>query len=187
MNGIERCIDDEIPFEIPENWVWCRLGNIEEINLGFTYRPNYTEKGVYFLSVKDISKGYIDFTNAKRVSQDTYNNASYGSKPQRGDILFGRVGTMGKPQIVETDTPFCIFVSLGFLRDHTNLVNKNYISLWMQSQLFSSQVDANVKGSAQKNLNTGWLKEFLIPLPPLEEQYRIVSKIEQLLGITEMM
>jgi len=52
---------------------------------------------VYFLSVKDISSGKIDFDNAKYVSRETYNNAAYGSKPRRGDILFGRVGTMGKP------------------------------------------------------------------------------------------
>lgn len=173
--------EEEKPFEIPENWKWVRLGSIEEINLGFTYRPEYTAEGVFFLSVKDISKGYIDFSNAKKVSLDTYKNASYGSKPYRGDILFGRVGTMGKPQIIDTDEPFCIFVSLGYLRDHTDVVDKQYISYWMQSDLFDKQVDKNVKGSAQKNLNTGWLKDFLVPLPPLAEQKRIVAKIEELL------
>ena len=100
---------NDVPFEIPVNWKWQRIGSFEEINLGFTYRPQYVTKGVYFLSVKDISNGKIDFSNAKKVSQETYDNASYGSKPQKGDILFGRVCTMGKPQIIETDVPFCIF------------------------------------------------------------------------------
>ena len=169
-------ITDEIPFEVPESWSWCRVGNIEEINLGFTYRPNYTNEGVYFLSVKDISNGKIDFSNAKKVSKETYDNASYGSKPQKGDILFGRVGTMGKPQIIETNEKFCIFVSLGFFRDHLNIINKKYIVLWMESFLFQQQVNKNVKGAAQKNLNTGWLKDFLIPIPPLNEQERIVER-----------
>ena len=92
---------------------------------------------------------------------------------------------MGKPQIIDVDEPFCIFVSLGFFRDHTNIVIKEYISLWMQSFLFDKQVDQNVKGSAQRNLNTGWLKDFYIPFSPIEEQRRIVAKIEELLPFVD--
>jgi len=55
----------------------------------------------------------------------------------------------------------------------------------MQSQLFDTQVSENVKGAAQKNLNTGWLKEFLIPIQPLEEQHRIVEKLDKLLPSCE--
>ena len=178
-DGTINDITEEIPFEIPDSWCWCRIGNIEEINLGFTYRPNYTNEGIFFLSVKDISNGKIDFSNAKKVSEETYANASYGSKPQKGDILFGRVGTMGKPQIIETDEKFCIFVSLGFFRDHLSIINKKYIVLWMESFLFQQQVNKNVKGAAQKNLNTGWLKDFLIPIPPLNEQERIVHRFSR--------
>ena len=177
--------EDEIPFDIPESWEWVRLGSMEEINLGFTYRPKYTSKGVRFLSVKDISKGKIDFSNTQFVSEETYENASYGSKPHKGDILFGRVGTIGKPQIIDSDDKFCIFVSLGFLRDHTDLLNKKYICSWMESQLFWKQVYTMVKGATVKNLNTSWLSDFLIPLPPLAEQKRIVAKIEELMPYVE--
>ena len=82
---------------------------------------------------------------------------------------------MGKPQIIDTDEKFCIFVSLGFFRDHLDIINKKYIVLWMESILFQQQVNENVKGAAQKNLNTGWLKDFLIPIPPLNEQSKIVN------------
>ncbi len=172
--------DDEIPFEIPSTWKWVRIGDLEEINLGFTYKPEYVAEGIDFLSVKDITKGKVDFSNTKKVSQRTYDEAAYGSKPHKGDILFGRVCSIGNPQIVETDKPFCIFVSLGFFRDHTNILNKKYICLWMESLFFYQQVNDNVKGAAQKNLNTSWLCKFLIPLPPLAEQKRIVAKIEEL-------
>ena len=170
---------ENVPFEVPEGWCWCRLGDIEEINLGFTYKPDYVEEGVYFLSVKDITSGNIDFTNARKVSFDTYNNASYGSKPQKGDILYGRVGTIGNPVVIDTDEPFCIFVSLGFFRDHTNLINKEYVCNWMNSLLFKQYVEDKVKGSTLKNLNTAWLKDFLVPLPPVQEQSRIVQAINQ--------
>ncbi|MFR2533954.1 MAG: restriction endonuclease subunit S [Clostridia bacterium] len=179
-NGEEKDITNDIPFEIPSNWCWTRIGILEEINLGFTYRPEYTNNGVYFLSVKDISGGKIDFSEAKKVSNETYINASYGSKPYKGDILFGRVGTIGKPQIILEDTPFCIFVSLGFFRDHLNILNKEYICSWMNSYLFEEQVKLKVKGTAQINLNTGWLKDFYIPLPPIHEQNRITKKLEKL-------
>ena len=180
-DGTVNDITDEIPFDIPDTWKWCRIENFEEINLGFTYKPDYTSEGVYFLSVKDISGGKIDFSKAKKVSRETYDKASYGSKPHKGDILFGRVGTMGKPQIIETNEEFCIFVSLGFFRDHLDIMNKHYIVLWMESLLFQEQINRNVKGAAQKNLNTGWLKKFLIPIPPLKEQQRIIEKYENLL------
>ena len=172
--------DDEIPFPIPSTWKWVRIGDLEEINLGFTYKPEYVAEGIDFLSVKDITKGKVDFSNTKKVSRRTYDEAAYGSKPHKGDILFGRVCSIGNPQIVETDKPFCIFVSLGFFRDHTNILNKKYICLWMESLFFYQQVNDNVKGAAQKNLNTSWLCKFLIPLPPLAEQKRIVEKIEEL-------
>ena len=146
--------EDEIPFPIPPSWKWVRLGEIEEINLGFTYKPTYVSEGIYFLSVKNITKGQIDFSNAKKISQKTYDEAAYGSKPHKGDVLFGRVCSIGNPQIVDTEIPFCIFVSLGFLRDHTNILEKKFICVWMRSPHFFKQVNENVKGAAQKNLNT---------------------------------
>ena len=175
----------DIPFQIPKNWVWEKIGNLEEINLGFTYKPEYADKGVIFLSVKDISSGRIDFSRVQHVSQEVYDKAAYGCKPKKGDILFGRIGTIGVPYIVDTDDKMCIFVSLGFFRDYTELINKKYICYWMNSNLFKNQVKQNVKGAAQINLNTNWLKEFLIPLPPLEEQEKIVKKIEELFELID--
>lgn len=180
---ISKINEDDLPYKLPEQWKWVRIGDIEEINLGFTYKPKYEADGVLFLSVKDISSGKIDLDKAKYVSQETYDNAAYGCKPKKGDILFGRVGTIGVPQIIEIDDPMCIFVSLGFFRDYTDIVNKKWICYWMESVLFTSQVNANVKGAAQINLNTNWLKEFLIPLPPLEQQERIIKKLDELMPL----
>ena len=105
------------------------------------------------MSVKDISGGKIDFSESKKVSKKTFDNASYGSKPKKGDILFGRFGTIGKPQIISEDIPFCIFVSLGFLRDHLNILNKEYICSWMNSYLFEEQVKLKATFSEQKDGN----------------------------------
>lgn len=171
---------DEQQYEVPENWCWVEIESLVEICLGLTHTPTYVDAGVPFLSVKDITGGCIDFTNTKFITEEEYNSLPYGAKPRRGDILFARVGTIGAPQIVETDKEFGTFVSLGFFRPKSELINRKYIAYWIKSILFEKQVSENVKGSTLKNLNTGWLRHFQIPLPPESEQQRIVEQIESL-------
>ena len=65
-NGEVRCIDDEIPFDIPDSWMWCRLRNVQYLLTDGTHnRPEYTEQGIPFVSVKDISHGHLDLSNTK--------------------------------------------------------------------------------------------------------------------------
>ncbi|MBR5237076.1 MAG: restriction endonuclease subunit S [Paludibacteraceae bacterium] len=168
-----------------EGWEIKKLGEIAYIGLGFTHTPEYVDKGVPFLSVKDISSGEICWEDVKYVTQEEFDSAPKGAKPQKGDIMFCRVGTMGKPVIVTTDKPFCTFVSLGYLRILKDEISNVYIKFWMQSNAFDVQVKANVKGVAIKNLNTGWLKDFTLPVPPLGEQERIVGELDCLSGVIE--
>ena len=168
-----------------QGWEIKKLGDSAYIGLGFTHTPVYVEKGVAFLSVKDISSGKICWDNIKYVSQQEYDSAPRGAKPSKGDIMFCRVGTMGKPVIIDTDLPFCTFVSLGYLHLLEKDIINTYVKYWMQSNSFEIQVEANVKGIAIKNLNTGWLKTFDIPVPPREEQERIVAELDCLSGVIE--
>ncbi len=176
--------EEEKLFELPKGWEWVRLGDITKIYLGLTHRPEYVDKGIPFLSVKDISGGKILFENCKYIEENKFNSMPIGSKPIKGDVLFGRVGTLGKPSIVDIDFPFGIFVSLGFLRPFIIDMNK-YLKIFMESQLFFDQIHKNVSGVAQVNLNTGWLNNFVIPLPPLEEQKRIVAKVDSLFKLID--
>ena len=168
-----------------EGWEYKKLGEIVHIGLGFTHTPEYVEEGIPFLSVKDISRGNIIWENIKYISKEEYIAAPTGAKPKKGDILFCRVGTMGKPIIIDFEFPFCTFVSLGYLRLKNNEVFNKYIKNWMESDSFKTQVEKNVKGGTIKNLNTGWLKNFDIPVPPLSEQKRIVEELDLLSGIIE--
>ena len=171
---------DAQEYEVPENWCWVKIESLVEICLGLTHTPTYVDKGIPFLSVKDITGGCIDFSDTKFIAREEYESLPYGAKPQKGDILFARVGTIGAPQIVETDKEFGTFVSLGFFRTRSELISKKYIAYWINSILFEKQVSENVKGSTLKNLNTGWLRHFHIPVPPASEQQRIVEQIESL-------
>ena len=157
-----------------------RVQEVTKIYLGLTHTPVYMEAGIPFLSVKNISTGKIDFKDTKFISEDEYFSLPDGAKPQKGDVLFARVGTLGCPSIVDTEQPFGTFVSLGFFRVNKNKILNTYIRYWMMSSSFWKQVEINVQGSTLKNLNTGWLKNFKITVPSLAEQQQIVEKIDAL-------
>lgn len=158
-----------------------KLNEITDIYLGVTHTPEYVLDGVPFLSVKDISGGKICFDDCKFISQKEYNSLSEGAKPKVGDMLFCRVGTIGKPIIIPEGTPlFGSFVSLGYLRNKAkDRCNLNYLRYWMYSNSFWKQVNKNVKGASQVNLNTGWLSNFEIRLPDFSEQTYIVSILDK--------
>ena len=159
---------------------YLKLKDVADIYLGLTHTPKYVDSGIPFLSVKDISGGNIDFSNCHYITEEEYNTLPKGAKPECGDMLFCRVGTIGKPIIIEENVPkFGSFVSLGFLRRKNNEILLNYLKYWMNSNLFYKQVKQNVKGVAQINLNTAWLKEFNIPNVSLKEQKNIVDKLSK--------
>lgn len=161
-----------------QGWEIKKLGEVCKICLGLTHTPKYINKGVPFISVKDISGGKLSFENTKRISVAEFDSMPDGAKPKKGDILFCRVGTIGLPQIVATDENFGIFVSVGFLRVYKELLYNEYARYWMLSNVFFKQVEKNVQGSTLKNLNTGWLRNFEISVPNLSEQERIVAILD---------
>lgn len=157
-----------------------KLGDISDIYLGLTYTPTYVDNGVKFISAQNTSKDFLDLSNVKYISANEYQKSTSNAKPKRGDVLFTRVGSnLGHPVIVDTDEPLCMFVSLGFIRVNQKKVLNSYIKHWMNTDLFWDQVSTKVYGAAKINLNTGWLKEFDVPLPSLTEQARIISILDK--------
>ena len=156
----------------PKGLPVARLSEVTDISLGLTHTPTYVSEGKPFLSVRDISSGIIDFSNCHYITDREFNSLPNGAKPREGDILFCRVGTIGKPVVIPKGTPeFGTFVSVGYLRKKDNMTNC-YLKAWMEDDYFMQQVLDNVSGASQINLNTGWLKNFQILLPDLEMQTR---------------
>ena len=172
----EICIDDEIPFEIPENWVWCRLGSIlEKLTDGAHSTPKYTDSGVPFISVKDVSSGVLSFDSAKHISESEHRELYKRCDPKRGDILLTKVGTTGIPVIVDTDEEFSLFVSVAQLRFSHSLLDKNYLLLLIQSPLVQQQCTEHTRGVGNKNWVMKDIANTLVAIPPLAEQKRIVA------------
>ncbi|HLT34064.1 MAG TPA: restriction endonuclease subunit S, partial [Aquaticitalea sp.] len=173
---MQKLLTGEVRFPgFEDDWKEVKIKDIAEIYLGLTYTPQYVEEGVPFLSVKDLDGDKLNFHTVKYISREEYEKSTSNAKPKKGDILFGRVGTLGNPVILDENVEFCIFVSLGFLRIKNDHVSNYFVKYWMESNLFTRQVEAKVAGSSQKNLNTGWLKEFQLILPEYNEQKAIVN------------
>ena len=146
------------------------IDDVAEIYLGITHTPEYVNEGVTFISAKNTSGDYLDLSDVKYISREEYEGAPQGSKPQKNDVLFSRVGSnLGHPVILEEDIELCTFVSLGFLRSKGR-VTSNYMKHWMRDDYFPTQVSEHVKGGGQPNLNTGWLKKFKIIVPEMDKQ-----------------
>ena len=181
--------DEEKPFEIPESWEWVRLGEIsQEISDGTHKTPKYVENGIPFLSVQNISSGKLNINKIKYISEDEHIKLIKRVKPQKNDILICRIGTLGRAIKVNWDFEFSIFVSLGLIR----LIDSslcNYLVACINSPLGYSWID-KVKvggGTHTYKINLSDLPNFVIPLPPLSEQHRIVDKLEKIFEKIESM
>ena len=182
VDGIERCIDDELPLEIPESWEWCRLGTIlQKLTDGTHSTPKYTARGIPFISVKDISSGKISFESTKFISEEEHELLASRCDPHRDDILLTKVGTTGIPVLVDTDRPFSIFVSVAQLRFSTELLDKFFLIHLLKSPLVQTQCRENTKGVGNKNWVMRDIANTLICIPPLAEQKRIQASLANVL------
>ncbi|WP_207719364.1 restriction endonuclease subunit S [Clostridium sp. cel8] len=178
--------EDEIPYELPKGWEWVRLGEICSLITDGTHStPNYVSKGVPFLSVKDISNGFIDFNHTRFITQQEHEELIKRCKPEYGDVLLTKVGTTGIAKVIDTKREFSIFVSLALLKIIHNTLYPYYIEYMLNSPLGKKQSEENTQGIGNKNLVIKCIKNFIVPLPPLNEQKRIVEKANQLMTLCD--
>jgi type I restriction enzyme S subunit len=178
--------EDEKPFELPKGWEWARLGNISyQITDGTHYTPVYVPEGIPFLSVKDMSSGYLDFSRTQFISQEQHTELIKRCNPQRGNLLLTKVGTTGIPVLIETDRPFSIFVSVALIKFPQDEISGRFLSLLIKSPLVKVQSDEGTEGIGNKNLVLRKITAFSIIIPPLDEQNRIVTKVDELMALCD--
>lgn len=178
--------DDEKPFDIPDSWEWVRLGDLaNKFTDGTHSTPKYTQTGIPFLSVKDMSKGYLDFTNTKFISREEHEVLYKRCNPEKGDLLITKVGTTGVPVIVNTDKQFSLFVSVALMKFSQQYLSVAFLSNMINSPLVQEQAKENTRGVGNKNWVLDDIRNTIIPLPPLNEQKRIVKRVEELLALCD--
>lgn len=172
----------EVPFDIPENWMWVTLGSIlNKLTDGTHKTPKYTSTGVKFVSVKDMSNGFLSLENTKYISEEEHKELYARCNPEKGDLILSKVGTTGVPAIVDTTEPFSLFVSVALLKFDCKCIDIKFLYYMLMSPLVQAQATENTRGVGNKNWVLDAIASTMVVLPPLVEQKRIVAKIEELL------
>lgn len=176
---------NENPFELPKEWEWCRLGDLTLlVTDGTHHTPTYQPTGIAFISVKDIDGNTVSFSDCKFIPESEHQQINQRCNPERDDILLCRIGTLGRPTIVDTDRPFSLFVSVGLLKLPKTICLTPYIHKVLSSPLLASQYEEIKAGGSHTNkLNLGDIPTLRIPLPPIAEQHRIVAKVDELIAL----
>ena len=173
--------DDEIPFDLPENWYWCRLGEVCSLMQYGTAKKSKSYGEIPVLRMGNLQNGKIDYTDLV-YSSDEDDIKNY--KLDFNDILFNRTNSadlVGKTAIYKSERE-AIFA--GYLiRLKVILVKSDFINLVMQSAYYKTFCYSIMgRGVSQANISAEKLKIFLLPIPPLDEQKRIVARVEELLA-----
>lgn len=176
--------DDEIPFDIPENWCWCRLGEIVSIlGDGIHGTPNYDISGnYYFVNGNNLNDGKIEIkSDTKKVNQSEYEK--YKKELNKNTVFVSINGTLGNVAFYENEN-----IILGKSACYFNLIKnemKKFIYWLIKTKYFLDYANQEATGTTIKNVSLAAMRNFPLPLPPLAEQKRIVAAIEKMLPLCE--
>ena len=178
--GLEaKDITEEIPFEIPENWEWVRLKDITHlIHYGYTASAQLIGNAK-LLRITDIQNNSVNWVTVPycKISEKELSNYLLKDK----DILIARTGgTVGKSYIIQGLKDIAVFASYLIRLIPSTNVNEKYLKAFLESPLYWIQLRNKSMGTGQPNVNGESLKSLLLPLPPLNEQKRIVEKVRLL-------
>ena len=178
------CIDEEIPFELPSGWEWCRLGSVSSLIGGFAFKSNeYTQAGSRVIRISDISEeGFVN----KNIVRYPFNVKLSQYIIKQYDILMAMTGgTVGKSLLVKglPEEMMLLNQRVALIRIFNHIYIK-YVDYVIKSN-FIQDIIQQSKNSTNDNISMTDIYAFLIPLPPLAEQHRIVEKIESLLPKVE--
>ena len=176
-DGIERCIDDEIPFEIPDNWEWVRIKHVGRITTGNTpsrIHPEYFGADIPFVSPGDIHDGKIDIPSQGL----SFEGMKVGRIIPQGSILQVCIGgSIGKAAICDFDISFNQQINAI----EPIICNSKYLFYAISAPYFISRVKDKAGGTATPIISKGQWENMLMPLSPLKEQQRIATRIDNLL------
>ena len=181
--------EDEIPFEIPDSWVWCRLGDVVNQIADIDHKmPEKTSSGIPFISPRDFyGINEINFESAHKISIVDYQRLSKKIKPQKGDIIFPRYGTIGVCRYIDFEKEFLVSYSCVTINTNKNYTYPKYIYYYCMSPIAKIEIEKYIVKTTQPNVGIASIAQFLIPLPPLSEQKLIVEKVEEVLSYCEQL
>ncbi|MGN8780430.1 restriction endonuclease subunit S [Blautia sp. HCP3S3_C12] len=182
-DGSIKCIEDEIPFELPDGWAWARLNQIYNF---IDYRgatPNKISSGVPLITAKNVKSGYIDYTVDEYISEEEYWERQQRGTSRLGDILFTTEAPLGNAAIANIDK-FSAGQRLITFQHYGNCTLNNITFLYfILSDIFQNQLHTRKTGSTVVGIKAAILKTLVLPVPPLKEQEKICDACGNLLTL----
>ena len=182
-----KCIDEEIPFEIPSSWEWCRLREVFNIwSARRVHEKDWRTSGIPFYRAREIGRladyGYVE--NDLFIDRMLYEEFSKSGLPKIGDLMMTAVGTLGKTYIIQTDSPFYYKDGSVLCIGNPHKLNPDYLKMFFESSAFTNQYLSESDGTTVATLTMVRLNKYLIPIPPLVEQLRIVLRYKEIIPLT---
>ena len=175
------CIDSEIPFELPANWQWTKLGRICDKLVDGDHNPpkGIEEKTEYIMvSSRNINYNTVeDLENVRYLTKEMFEAENLRTNVAAGDILFTSVGSLGRSCIYDGSMNICFQRSVSIL--NTKVYNK-YVKIFFDSNFYQNYVAEHATGTAQMGFYLQEMAESFIAIPPISEQKRIVTKVEEI-------
>lgn len=181
-----KCIEEEITFEVPEGWAWCRLNSIYNF---IDYRgatPTKISKGVPLITAKNVKSGYIDYTIDEYISEEEFLERQQRGISKKGDILFTTEAPLGNAALADIEKFSAGQRLITFQQYGTQNEIVNYVMLmFILSDFFQHQLYINKTGSTVAGIKAAILKNLWIPVPPYKEQIRISEKLQSVISLID--
>ena len=177
----------DVPFDIPEKWTFVKLSNIS-VKVHYGYTASAADNGNYkLLRITDISSGYVNWDTVPFCHVDE--KAISKMKLAQNDLVIARSGaSVGTAYLIKELKCDAVFASyLIRVIPKLDLVYPKYLEIFCKSPFYWKQIQKSSTGTAQLNVNAKSLNNLDLPLPPLEEQKRIVAKVEELFALIDAM
>lgn len=172
---------------LPKGWKKSYMQDLCSLITDGTHQtPLYVDQGRPFVSAQCVKPFKFLPDKCRYVSEEHYQAYIKNRKPEQGDILLARVGAgIGEAAVIDIDLKFAIYVSTGLLKPFNTAISSKFLVLWLNSPTGRSFSETNTlgKGVSQGNLNLSLIRRFVVSVPPLTEQYRIVAKVDSLMDL----
>ena len=169
---------EEQLYKIPSNWCWLYSNFVVDVRDGTHDTPKYISEGYPLITSKNLKNNNIDFDKVNYISKEDYEKINLRSKVDIGDVLFSMIGTIGNPVLIKGQTNYAI-KNVALFKD-INLINMTFFRFYLETKFVIDKMKKEAKGSTQKFVSLKYLRNFPICYPSLEEQQRIVNRIESL-------
>jgi type I restriction enzyme S subunit len=191
LDGGEYCIDDELPFEIPESWVWVRFSDIAIFENGdrssrYPVESDYVPDGIPFFGAKDMGERFMEYSAVRFITPQKYEELGNG-KLKDGDFVCLLRGNVGKTRIYKENEKY----HTGFICAQMLIIRciesniQEFVYTVINSPYYCRSIESKITGTAVRQLPAKEMANTLIPLPPLAEQHRIVQRIVELLPLVK--